>query len=62
MIQCGRVERIAEPNVDYKSIPPDWDLLGARRAPIIYILIHHGTIQWKEAPFRDVFRVCIECI
>jgi hypothetical protein len=44
MIQCGRVERIAEPKVDYKSILPNWGLLRARRAPIIYILIHHGTV------------------
>jgi hypothetical protein len=44
MIQCGRVERIAEAKVDYKSILPNWGLQRARRAPIIHILIHHGIV------------------
>ena len=44
-----RVEKLPrlhlEPKVDYQSILPDWGwLLRARRAPIIYILFHHGIV------------------
>jgi len=44
-LQCGRVKRIAEAKVDYKSILPNWGLQRARRAPIIHILIHHGIVN-----------------